>query len=131
MNHVVDETYRPHQNSSMTIHQAKDFVEQRLGKMSQTKICDELSKAGFLTQLGKKPTGGFISRIKIDMLGQESNCKPGSRPRGYKKGKGGASTADDTRDMFVGAIEDLITSNVNEKTKKLLIQMLAQRLAEC
>lgn len=102
-----------------------DFVRKGYEQgLSTVEMAKQANKLGFKTKTGAKFSNSTISGLAIaNGIGRRH-----SRRTGYTKGGGRKAGRHDVESDPVEVMEDIITSSLSKKTKRLLIKALAKGL---
>lgn len=115
---------RAHSSSKITIEEALEAVrEGRSHKHTATQIMSVLKRKGFVKD-GKNGRVGAIWAADISIMARQAGCEMQSfnpRPSRSKKPK------NKTFDAFK-MIQDIITSNLEEDTKRFLTGLLSKQV---
>ena len=118
--------YKPGSQSKMTMEDAVRLVKLHPDK-SGLEVARKLNKMGFRSVRNKPVSDPFVSLVRTDLLGERR-----SNPK--KKSKVVTAKSTDSQKvmvMWTETMQDLITCNIKEDSRQLLIQLCAKQIANC
>jgi hypothetical protein len=118
--------YKPGSQSKMTMEDAVRLVKLHPDK-SGLEVARKLNKMGFRSARNKPVSDPFVSLVRTDLLGERR-----SNPKRKRKVVTAKSTdSQKVMVMWTDTMQDLITCNIKEDSRQLLIQLCAKQIANC
>lgn len=89
----------------------------------------KLTKAGFRTARNKKPCASFVSNVRCFELGQRTYKQSGRKTRPIGSYEKPVASRFDLKKL-TDAMQDLITSNIEDRSRSLMVSLCAKEIAK-